>query len=1124
MQVYGSCKGPAFAGTEPTLFLLKRENRKILLVMKITAIFLLAATLQVSAKGWGQERISLSLTNASLDQALNAIADQAQVTFLYRPEYVKGKKVSIEVKNASLVTVLDLCVKKLELAYDVVGKTVIIHPVKNDNTTTHIDETRINRLGDNFDLKGRIISKEGEPLISANVVNKRTGKGTTTDAYGNFVLSDVKMDDIIMISFTGYFSRLYKVTEFVNLTLIMEPAVNQLDQVIMLAYGQTTQRLNTGNISKLSAEEIARQPVSNVLAALEGRVPGLVVTQSKGLPGAGFKVQIRGQNSIAQGADPLFVIDGVPFAPNNSSLNTIGSAISSGGNNVGLSPFNLLDPGDIESIEVLKDADALAIYGSRGANGAILITTKKGKSGKTNINLNVYTGRSRITKSPKLLNTAQYVALRKEALNNDNLAVNFANAPDLVAWDTMRYTDFKKLLIGNDAQLTNAQLSVSGGSSNTQFLLGGGLINESTVFPNNFLDRKISFHNSITHSSGDQRLKLSFTSSFVADKNNISSSDMTNFAFTSMPNSPNIILPNGKLNWSENGYTFSNPFASAYKPYTATMNNLLSNLSVGYDIIKGLKLRSSFGYNQIQAKETLLVPAGSLNSAFPQKGAASFGDNQISSWIIEPQVEYLRKIGVGRLTVLLGGTWQEQKNNSSTISATGYTNDALLKSLSAAGAYTIGNTSSEYHYQAVFGRITYNLVDKYIINLSGRRDGSSRFGPGKQFGNFGAIGAAWIFSNENFLRKMSFISFGKLRGSYGITGNDQIGDYNFFDTWTNTTNSYIGTPGLYRTQLFNPDFAWEVNRKVELGIDLGFFKDRVLIGAVFFRNRSGNQLVPIPQPSTTGFSSIRFANLPAEVENRGAEITLLTKNFQQNKFSWSTNATITLFRNQLRSFPGLGTSSFATRLVEGQSLNLIKGLNYLGVDPNTGLFTFEDLNKDGKFNASDYVLGGDLDPKLYGGINNIIRYDKFELTVFFEGRQQKGNSYLSSIYSSTSPGSVLLNPPVDVLDHWRNVGEQASIQKVTATSSSEASTAKNNFVNSIGRITDASFIRCKTVSISCDLPKSLLNKVKIKSVSLYLKGQNLFTITHYKVTDPETQSLYSLPPLRTITAGILCNF
>lgn len=974
--------------------------------------------------------------------------------------------------------------------------------------------------GQSITVRGRVIDGQGQPVAGATVIEKGTSNGAITDEKGGFVLHASNENDSLVITSIGYERQAFKPSGSRGVTVTLNKSSNELDQTVIRAYGTTTRRLNTGDISTVTAKEIAQQPVSNPLAALEGRVPGLVVTQSSGVPGSAFKVQIMGQNSIAQGSEPLFVIDGIPYGPNNDFTNQLSSAAVANDRS-GLSPFSSINPSDIESVEILKDADATAIYGSRGANGVVLITTKRGRPGKARFTVNIYSGMGKVSRTMNIMNTAQYLNMRREAFKNDNVIPNESNAPDLLSWDTTRYTDLQKILIGGTAASTNAQATLSGGNSNTQFLISGGYNRQTTVFPGNMADHRSSLHFNLNHQSDNKKFSLDLSAGYASEKNDITTKDLTTYT-TLPPDLPPLYDSVGKLNWEEGGQPFDNPLAYLAERYVARTDNTLGNLRLSYNLIQGLKVKVNMGYNTYHLNEVSLVPTSALNPFYSSGNSfSSFGDNDYKSWSIEPQAEYVKDVGKGKLDILIGGSWQQIINKNALTNASGFANDALIQSITAASSITASSGSSEYRYEAVFGRINYNWQGKYLINLSGRRDGSSRFGPARQFATFGAIGAGWIFIDENSKRPLlPFMSFGKLRVSYGSTGNDQISDYAYLNDWKPGSHAYDGVSTLYPATLFNPDYGWEINRKFETALDLAAFNDRLSLTTTYFRNRCGNQLVSYTLPAQTGFPSI-LENFPALVQNTGWEFSLTSKNMNGRSFSWTTSINLTIPHNKLVSFPGLENTSYSY-LVVGQSLSVLSGFHYLGVDPQSGIYEFEDAK--GKPTTTPSRTDdrkknlGNLDPKFYGGLGNHLQYKSWGLDLFFVFRKQVGRNYL---YNSVFPAGTMQNQPALLVNRWQNPGDVAKAEMYTTTYGSAAySSYANNLATSDAVYTDAAFIRLKNVSLSYTLPEKWMHHHGIQSCNLYLHGQNLLLITNYKGSDPETQSFYSLPPLRTIVFGI----
>lgn len=1095
-------------------------TKKMVLAMKLTTILLLAACLQLSARGISQN-ISLSVKNAPLEKVLNEIEKQTGFNFIYGQGLIsKADRVSIEVKNETLEKVLDVVLKNQSLAYKISEKYIVLSP-KTSGVFQPPVTTPSNFLPPPpITVRGRVVNENGEPVI-ASVLVKGTNNGASTNADGYFELQNVDENATLIITGVSIAQTVeIKVNSKTNIgdIITQRKVVEGKEIIVKTNYWETKQRLNPGNISKVTAKEIERQPVSNPLQTLQGLVPGLEIVQQTGVPGGNFQVRIRGTNSIANGNDPLYIVDGVPYMSSTMSFTETSANILI----FGVSPLNSINPADIESIEVLKDADATAIYGSRGANGVILITTKRGKAGKTKVNFNLYSGVGKVASKMNLLNRQQYLQMRREAFANDNVTPTTANARDLLVWDTTRHTNWQKQLLGGTANYLDAQVSFSGGNQYTQFLFGGGYHRETTVFPGDNSDQRTSAHFSVTNSTPNQKLKTFVSINYSANYTDLISQDLTSRALFLPPNAPALYDANGDLNW--NGWDasglFENPVAYLKRKYEANTNTLIGNANIGYAILRNLEIKTSFGYTHTAMDSYNLTPISSLAPATGLVNTTGFSNSKFQNWIVEPQANWKPQLGKNKFDILIGTQFLNQVREGLAQTATGFSSEALMKNIAAGPNRTLGsNYYAQYRYTAMFGRINYNFENKYIINLTGRRDGSSRFGPGKQFANFGAVGTAWVFSNEDFIQEaLPFLSYGKLRVSYGTSGNDQLPDYQYLDTYTSSAGPYQGVIGLTPARLNNPFFAWEINRKFEAGLELGFANDRILTSFSYYRNRSSNQLVGEPLPPTTGFTSIQN-NFPATVQNTGLEIEVNTTNIQRKDLNWTTSFNISVPRNKLLSFPNIEASpAYANAYAIGEPLSIFKAYRYLGVDPTTGLYQFEDVNGNGSFNQADRQTIKFIGPDFFGGLQNSLRYKDFQLDILFQFVKQEGRNYIYAI--SSAPGSMI-NQPDFVLGRWQKPGDNADLQRFSQAS---AATTYGLLSNSDRSVTDASFIRLKNLSFSWSLPQNWRNKIHAENASLFIRGQNLLTITNFKGLDPETQSLYSLPPLKVWAIGINLTF
>jgi len=904
-------------------------------------------------------------------------------------------------------------------------------------------------------------------------------------------------------------------TVVVNDTLKPSSSVNKIDEIIINAgYYAVKDKERTGSISKVSAKDIENQPVNNVLSTIQGRMAGVNIIQNSGMPGGGFDIQIRGKNSLRrEGNAPLYIIDGVPVGSEMNTFSATGTILPTGS----INPLNSINPNDIESIEVLKDADATAIYGSRGANGVILITTKKGKSGKLDVSFNTSYGVSHAVSNLKMMNTQQYLDMRRQAFSNSGINAYPATAYDINGtWDQSRGTDWKKTLIGNTATSSATQLSVSGGSETTTFALSFGHNEQTTVFGKDFNYKTNTLSSNIVHRSKDSRFQFSFSNIFAMLKNNVLNSDVTRSSFSLAPNAPSVYHADGSLNWENN--TWTNPVAAYNATYSYENVQYISNLNIGYEIFKNIRLKLNSGINYQAFEEWSIRPNTIFNPAYvtgqsSAYSSASKNNQNRFSYLIEPQINWAFQKNQHALDLLIGGTFQSEVNATGSMTGVGFESNIFIRNIAAAQTKTITDQiSKEYRYAAVFGRINYQFAKKYILNITGRRDGSSRFGPNKKFANFGAVGGAWLFSKENILKDIRWLSFGKLRGSFGIAGSDNIGDFQYLETYTVSSSIYNNVTGLSPSRLFNPDFSWEKTTKLEAALELGLFKNKLNLTAAWYRNRSSNQLVGYQLPAITGFPSI-LANLNAAVQNTGLEFEINAKPLSKDEFQWNTGFNISFPKNKLLSFPGLQGSTYGNTYVIGEPITIVKLYQLEGINPQTGMYQFTDFNGDGKISSpDDNQVTENIGVRYFGGWTNSLKYKKWALSFLFQFAKQKNRNYN---YIIPSPG-IMNNLPVEALNVWSVNNPDGLYQPY------KASAAPNHtfFQNSTAAVSDASFIRLKNVELAYSIP---LKESVFKSVRIYFQGQNLITWTKYFGIDPEFQVIGFLPPLKTFSFGLQCN-
>lgn len=1124
---------PTILFDQNTVIMLRCHVNRPSLHALLVACLCLCAYLQPAAQAvplQGKE-ISISFKKSNLTNILYEISKKSGITIYFVNEDISVyKDITYEAKNQLVTSILADLLKGRGLQFEVISeKHITVHKSAKKEGVSFAPR-------DTLSVSGKVMDENGHPIPGATVLVKGTKLGTVTNETGFFSLKNVPSSGVLSISGVSFLSKEIFVKSRTNVGITeLSRLVKNLDETVVLAYTKTTNRFLTGNVGGIKAKAIENSPVNNPILAVAGRVPGVTINQASGLSGGGVDIVIQGYNSLQNGSAPFYVIDGVPYT--QALLPNLGNILRTSGRGAGDgpttgNPLSYINPTDIERIEVLKDADATAIYGSRAANGAIIITTKRGKAGTLKVDVNLQTGIAQVARKLDLLSTQEYLMMRKEAKSNDGAMIGPSDYDLNGAWDSTMTNDWQKELVGNNAKYTHLQFGLSGGSSNIQYLFATSYHKETTVFPTDLADIKASVKLNLDGSSKDGNFKFSLSNSYLTDNNRLPNNDLTQAAMILPPNNPKLRNDDGSLNWGTNSAGIStitqHPYASLSSLYLNKTRNLISNASLSYKIIKGLEIKTNFGYTSLRTDEVSTFP---LSTRPPERRptgtrTANYGDNEITSWIIEPQVSFNQKIYLGDLNILVGGSFQQTNSIRELVSGRGYASDQVLENMSAATTLTSTMTIlSNYKYNAAFMQFNYNWDQKYIFNLSGRRDGSSRFGSSNRFHNFAAVGAAWIFSSEPFIRdNISFLSFGKVKFSYGLTGNDQIGDYRFLSLYqsNNPDIPYRG-PALGLVAISNPYLQWEETRKRSMGIDIGIASNRIIFSANYYRNISSNMLVTAPLPALAGPAGSLVANLPAKIENYGWELSATSTNIKSANASWTTDVNLTIPRNKLKSFDDLTSSVYAYDYVIGSASNIVKTYHATGVNPETGVYEF--LDREGKVTndpSSDplnYNQLIDPNPKYYGGINNTINFKGFSFDILFQFVNQIGRN----APFSGAPGFTKNNHQRFVLDRWRMEGDVEPVQKYTTDNSDVLNAYDNNYLSD-AYWTSASFIRLKNLALAYYLPDKILSKVWMKSCKIYFSAQNLLTITSYKGLDPETQSNFSLPPLRVLTLGVQASF
>lgn len=1114
----------------------KTFKLKILMI-----VFLLAGATTLFAQAQSTKKnISLNVKNVPIAQVIAALKKQVTLHFLYNIEEFKDlPPISISVKNKSIEEVLEQLNKENNLTYTIQNNTIVISRRKNQKSEGPT------KLNDDIRVEGKVIDKENRPLRGVTITETATGRSTSTNSNGMFHLN-VRNNAKLQFSFIGMETQSVHVDNKERLTVILLPKSESLNEIIVNAgYYKTTQAESTGSISTIDSKTIEKQPVTNVMNSLAGRMPGVQILQQSGIPGAGISIQIRAANSIFAGSTPLYIVDGVPF---------LGEAIYTAGGNsqanlkpaAGSNPLNLLNPNDIENISILKDADATSIYGSRGANGVVLITTKRQKGGKAKIDFGFVQGISRVASlhRVKTFSLPQYLEVRRQAYKNSGITPTPNVAPDLLVWDQNKASDWEDLFFGETSNSSNANLSLSAGNRNLSFLVSGTYHTEDGVIPGEFNYQRGGLRMAAGYTSDDDKLGINVTATFNSDKNqgnarSGSTADLANVAYSAPANYP-LYNTDGSLYWFPGNISlFSNPFAYQYKKYTANSNVLIGSVGIRFSPLKGLNLKLDGSYNKVFSSATDLSYIKSINPFSTNRPSGTYQQNYSETWNVEPMAEYIRKISDGTLSAQVGSAFQ-----SSTyvqpyyISANNFASDKQLRNFTSGSMTALNSFDSQYKYSSFFARVNYNWLKKYIVNVNYRLDASSKFGINKRAGSFGSVGVAWILSEEKFVKSLQpAISFAKLRSSYGTSGNDQIGNYQFSDNYVTSIAPYDNIPGLNPQNLANPNLAWEVNKKFEIAFDLGLFDDRINLSTAWFKNRTNNPLVTFPLSTLTGFPTY-VANIDATIETYGMEFSLNTKNISTKNFKWDSYFNISNPKSKLASFRDIENSNYVRDKIVGGSLANIYGFRYLGIETSTSLPMVADENNDGRisnpndnptlaaYGKGDYVKIGNSDADFYGGLGNTFTYKGFELDIFaqFVGRRMVRGIANATYNGRSAPGATAANMTASYYDLYQQTGGKlATIDGFSINNINSAASRYLLYANSDATISNAAFVRLKNVALSYNLPEKWLRPINLSRGTIFVNGQNLFVITNFEGYDPETQP-NNIPPMKTFVLGFRATF
>jgi len=940
-------------------------------------------------------------------------------------------------------------------------------------------------------VTGNVVSANDKtPLTGVTVIEKNTQNGTITDIDGNFFI-EVSPDGTLNFSFIGMKTVEEKVEGRRKIMVEMADDHVKLDEVLVVGYSTSSKKLISGSVTAVSESEIKNVPLRTIDGVLQGKAAGVSITQNSGTPGGQSSIKLRGGSSINAGNQPLIIIDGVPAITGN-----FGQIGYSGQEIDALSDLN---PGDIESFTILKDASATAIYGARGSNGVILITTKKGSLQRTDVNLSTYYGLQSFPEERKLklMNAQQW---------------NEYKGTEVQGIDT----DWMKEIL-QTAPTSNTELSLSSGNDKTRIFLSGNFYNQVGTVKGTSFDR-YSGRLNVDHKIL-KNLSVGASVSMASSKNNRVEGDQT--LFGPLPNA--LSIPAIYPVYNEDGtYNEDGPYANPVAISNETVNVAHTNRNVGnafleYKFLNYFTFNTKFGVDNYNLREHGYDPV-TVRQGAKYNGLGIEGTTFVTNVVSSNVLQYIRTFRDDHnVEALTGYSFEKYARRNTYIEGINFPNENLqyltsAGTIRAASAFAIDRGMNSW-----FSQIKYNFKYKYILTLTGRADGSSKFGTNNRYGYFPAVSFAWRMNEEKFLKNVQQIDDLKLRISIGKTGNDAIGDFNSLGLYKGGFN-YGGGAGIAPTQLPNPDLRWETTLQTGMGFDLALFDNRLSLIADVYYNKTSDLLLDRPLPPSTGFTSIT-TNI-GSLENKGLELVLNTENLR-GKFQWNTSINFSANRNKVLELyedqPIDDQGRGGNRVAVGEPIGIFYGYRCLGVDPTTGNLVYDDIDGNGEITADDRTKIGDPNPDFIAGITNNFSFGNLDLSIFLHSIY--GNDVFNGTMIYLESGVGEDNQTVNMVNRWQKPGDITQYPKAGDTFKS------SRFIE------NGSFLRIKNVSLGYNLPKNAIKKLHIKSLRFYVTGQNLYTFTPYSGMDPEVNyystdnvvmgtDFFTYPQSRTFLFGL----
>jgi TonB-linked SusC/RagA family outer membrane protein len=1115
--------------------------KKTFKIMRNALILLFVGVLQVHAiDTYSQKtRLSLNFTDTQLTKVFDKIEEASDFYFLYNEKLLDvNRKVSITENDQLISVILDDLFKGTDVKYTIIDRKIILAP---DYLTKVLFPQQIK-------ISGRITDSDIKPMTGVNVAEKGTINGTISDIEGKFSIIVASANSILVFSSIGYITQEITVGSQTAINVSLAENAIDLEEVVVVGYGTQKKRDLTGAISSIKAENLLKVSTNSFTSAIQGIVPGVFITQTTGAPGGSSSVRIRGVGTTG-GNEPLYVIDGFPLG---------GESMSIGRSTDNINGLSIINPNDIESIEILKDASAAAIYGSRAANGVIIITTKRGKTGRAQTNLKISTGFQQLWRSPKFLNAEEFATMANELYNNSGMTPNPEWADPASFGKGTNWID----QVFRNAPMQNYDFSTRGGTEKLKTAVSLSYIDQQgTLIETDY--KRYTGRFSADLEAND---KLKFGGSLA-------------FTYTQAKGQQNQSLNLGIFNLAQQFYPTLSPDenvtgSSAYYTTQAdnpvlrakSMDNQLRNSRVfgnffgEYEIISNLKFKTNLGLDGTNNRNSSWEPK--VDRGYYRNLQAYLGEtlSQGLTWLIENTLSYSREFGKHKFSTVIGQT--AQKSNSNWISATGisFLNEQLrVINGSQVNLRQAGGSNSNYVLASYLGRINYAYKDKYLISASIRRDGSSNFGPNNKWGSFPAVSLGWNISEEGFLINNKFIDQLKIRGSWGQLGNDAIGAYGYLSTirvGTTGDNYVLGSNsdiiiGVDMLRPGNPDLKWETSEQIDIGIDASFLKGKLYLTSDYYIKNTKDMLINLPVSVEAGFRTAPSINA-GKVQNKGLEFLLgYRNNFGDLNFDISGN--ITTLKNEVKSLgvgtpitgPSVSFTGLGSYTEVGQPIGYFRGYIVDGIyqtneEVNTSLqpnavagdFKFRDINGDNQLTDADKVKLGKPWPDIMYGMNLTLKYKGFDLDMMLQG--VAGNEILNACKYGTYPmkyfsGAGVVNASVNILDRWTPGSGRNEIPQLKYVD------ANGNYANSSSfYVEKGDYMRIRNIVLGYNIPFNIINKMKVfQNIKVYVSVQNLYTITRYSGFDPEIGSTNPLqegidngiyPVPRTFMAGINVSF